>query len=243
MKKVYTMEDVPILYEDNCVLVVCKPQNLPSQADVSGDVDLLTLLKGYVKEKYNKPGEAYVGLVHRLDRPTGGLMVFAKNSKSASRLSEQFKTGDLEKTYFATVLGEPNEPQAQIVSYLKKNALTNKVYVATYSDQGVKRAELTYKTLETFHGVASLLQINLGTGRSHQIRVQLSSQGHPIFGDVKYGGDKLAKGHNLALWAVKLSFLHPVTKQRMVFYSYPPATEPWVKFNMEEHLKLFSDSE
>lgn len=243
MKKQFTMDDVQILHEDNCILVVNKPQNLPSQADNSGDVDLLTLLKGYVKEKYNKPGEVYLGLVHRLDRPTGGVMVFAKNSKSAERLSKQIQDGTMEKTYYSVVCGCPKEKNGTWVNYLKKNPLTNVVYVATYSDEGVKRAELSYNVLQNYHDTVSLVKIKLATGRSHQIRVQFSCRGHAVFGDAKYGGDVLAKGHNLALWAVQLAFDHPVTKERMVFVSYPPQIEPWKRFDLDKHLDVFKDSE
>ena len=148
MSKQFTMDDVKILHEDNSVLVVVKPQNIPSQGDDSGDLDLLTLLKGYIKEKYNKPGEVYLGLVHRLDRPTGGVMVFAKNSKSAARLSQQIVDGVMQKRYLTTVLNCPKERKGELVNYLKKNSLTNNVYVATVGTTGAKRAELKYQVLE-----------------------------------------------------------------------------------------------
>ena len=237
------MDDVTILHEDNSVLVVVKPQNIPSQGDDSGDLDLLSLLKDYVKTKYNKPGNVYLGLVHRLDRPTGGVMVFAKNSKSAERLSKQIVDGTMSKQYLATVVGTPNEPRATLVNYLKKNPLTNTVYVATLGDHDAKRAELSYNVLESYHDVVSLVQVQLGTGRSHQIRVQMANIGCPVFGDVRYGGDSLAKGHNLALWAYRLEFDHPVTHQRMVFVAYPPQIEPWTRFDVAKHLENFSDSD
>ena len=142
MAKVFTMDDVPVLYEDNSVLVVVKPHNLPSQADSSGDLDLLTLLKNYIKDKYAKPGNVYLGLVHRLDRPTGGIMVFAKNSKAAERLCKQITDGEVTKQYLATVTGVPKERKAQLVNYLKKNALTNNVYVATFGDHDARRTYL-----------------------------------------------------------------------------------------------------
>lgn len=242
-KHQFTMDDVPILYEDNSILVVVKPQNIPSQADQSCDLDLLTLLKSYIKDKYNKQGEVYLGLVHRLDRPTGGVMVFARNSKSAARLSQQIRDHEMVKTYLATVLNCPKEQSGQLVNYLKKNALTNTVYVATVGDSDAKRAELTYNVLESFHDVVSLVKVQLGTGRGHQIRVQFSAIGCPLFGDARYGGDALAKGHNLALWAYRLEFLHPVTKERMVFVSYPPEKEPWTRFNIAKYLDIHTDSE
>lgn len=242
-KHQFTMDDVPVLYEDNSVLVVVKPQNMPTQADQSGDLDLLTLLKSYIKQKYNKEGDVYLGLVHRLDRPTGGVMVFARNSKCAARLSEQIRNREVVKTYLATVLNCPKEQSGQLVNYLKKNPLTNMVYVATVGDSEAKRAELTYQVLESFHDVVSLVKVQLGTGRGHQIRVQFSAIGCPLFGDARYGGDALAKGHNLALWAYKLEFVHPVSKEQMVFVSYPPEKEPWTRFNIAKHLDVMKDSE
>ena len=243
MSRTFTMDDVNILHEDNSVLVVVKPQNIPSQADQSGDLDLLTLLKQYIKDKYAKPGNVYLGLVHRLDRPTGGVMVFAKNSKAAERLSKQIVDGDMTKQYLTTVVGVPKEKKGTLVNYLKKNALTNNVYVATFGDHNAKRAELSYELLETYQDTMSLVKVQLGTGRSHQIRVQFSAIGCPVFGDVRYGGDVLAKGANLALWAYRLEFNHPVSKERMVFVAYPPETEPWRRFDVAKYVETFSDSE
>ena len=165
----FTINDVKILHEDNSVLVVVKPQNIPSQADKSRDTDMLTLLKEYVKEKYNKPGNVYLGLVHRLDRPTGGIMVFAKTSKAAERLSKQIADGEMNKNYLTTVVGRPTDSQGTLVNYLKKNSLTNNVYVATVGDHNAKRAELSYITLQSDEQT-SLVKVQLGTGRSHQIR-------------------------------------------------------------------------
>lgn len=242
MSRTFTMNDVTILHEDNSVLVVVKPQNIPSQGDSSGDLDLLTLLKQYIKEKYNKQGNVYLGLVHRLDRPTGGVMVFAKNSKSAERLSKQIVEGTMTKQYLTTVLGRPTDNKGTLVNYLKKNPLTNTVYVATFGDHNAKRAELTYQTLQSAEQT-SLVKVQLGTGRSHQIRVQFSSIGRPVYGDVRYGGDSIApKGTNLALWAYRLEFDHPVSHERMVFVAYPPQIDPWTRFDIAKHLEVFADS-
>ncbi len=241
MSRAFTMDDVSVLHEDNSVLVVVKPQNIPSQADASGDLDLLTLLKQYIKDKYNKPGNVYLGLVHRLDRPTGGVMVFAKNSKAAERLSKQIAEGEMTKQYLATVVGSPREKKGTLVNYLKKNALTNNVYVATFGDHDAKRAELSYEVLETQDRL-SLVKVQLGTGRSHQIRVQFSAISCPVFGDVRYGGD-ITKGCNLALWAYRLEFDHPVTKEHMVFVAYPPVAEPWKRFDLPKYVEQFSDSD
>ncbi len=241
MSRTFTMDDVAILHEDNSVLVVVKPQNIPSQADASGDIDLLTLLKQYIKDKYDKQGNVYLGLVHRLDRPTGGVMVFAKNSKSAERLSKQIVDGEMTKQYLTVTVGVPRERKGVLVNYLKKNALTNNVYVATVGDHGAKRAELSYEVLGTSDNL-SLVKVQLGTGRSHQIRVQFSAINCPVFGDVRYGGD-IQKGVNLSLWAYRLEFYHPVSKERMVFVAYPPQAEPWKRFDLAPFVENFSDSD
>lgn len=225
-----------ILYEDNHVIVVLKPQNVPSQADSSGDKDMLTMVKEYIKEKYNKPGNVYVGLVHRLDRPTGGVMVFAKTSKSASRLTEQFKNKEAEKTYFAVVTNPLKTKQTKLVNYLLKDEKNNIVKVVPMSTEGAKRAELDYTCLEEKDGL-SLLKVKLQTGRGHQIRVQLATIGNPIYGDQKYGKD-MPKA-NLNLFAVELKFKHPTTGDTMVFRAYPPeGLKAWNKFNLEKYLSL-----
>lgn len=231
-------EKLTVLYEDNQIIVVLKPQNMPTQGDSSGDESLLGAVKAYVKEKYDKQGEAFIGLVHRLDRPTGGVMVFARNSKSASRLSEQIKTGAFEKKYLAVVVGTPRDRQARLVNYLKKDEKNNLVTVVPAAYEDAKRAELAYKVVENDDKVA-LVDIKLITGRSHQARVQMQHIGTPIFGDARYGGDKLAKGHNLALWAYELRFYHPVTKMPMVFVAYPPQDKtPWNRFAIDRHVNV-----
>ncbi|MGN1099437.1 MAG: RluA family pseudouridine synthase [Christensenellales bacterium] len=228
------MENINILFEDNHIIVIDKPQNVPVQADSSQDTDLLTELKNYLKVTYNKPGDAYLGLVHRLDRPTGGVMVFAKTSKAASRLCEAIKEGDFEKRYFAVICGEPRMKSDRLTHYLKKNPVTNVTMAVPQLTDGAKKAVLQYKIIGTLKKGVSLAQVDLDTGRSHQIRVQMATIGNPVFGDVKYGGDKLAKGYNLALYSVCLKFTHPVTKQRMVFITYPPVDEmPWKLFETE----------
>lgn len=230
--------NLTVLYEDNQIIVVVKPQNVPTQADSSGDKDLLTMIKEYVKEKYDKPGEVYIGLVHRLDRPTGGVMVFARTSKAAARLQEQMKTGLFEKKYLAVTVGVPRDRQGRLSQYLVKDEKNNMVRVVPAAVEGAKKAELEYKVLEIAGSVA-LVDIRLITGRSHQARVQMQSLGTPIFGDAKYGGDKLAKGHNLALWAYELRFYHPVNKNPFVFKVFPPTDEvPWNVFPVERHIKV-----
>ena len=227
-----------ILYEDNHLIVVLKPQNVPSQGDSTGDKDLLSMVKDYIKETYDKKGEAFAGLVHRLDRPTGGVMVFAKTSKAAARLSEQIKGGSFEKRYLSVVVGAPRDRQARLSDYLFKDEKNNTVKVVPAAIEGAKRAELVYKVLETTPKL-TLVDIKLLTGRSHQARVQMQHIGTPIFGDVRYGGDTLAKGHNLALWAYELRFYHPVTKLPMVFVAYPPLDKtPWKFFEIERHVNV-----
>ncbi len=231
------MEDLTILHEDNHIIVVLKPQNVPSCEDESKDKDLLTMIKEYIKETYNKQGNVYLGLVHRLDRPTGGVMVFAKSSKAAARLSEQMKEGDFEKKYYTVLVGKPREEKATLTHYMKKNVVNNMVYVCPSTVQGAKFAQLDYKVLEYKDGL-SLAEVRLHTGRSHQIRVQMSSIGTPVYGDMRYGGDKAKKGY-LALWAYYLSFTHPVSKERMVFRVQPPKDlRPWDTFDTEKSVTI-----
>ena len=230
-------KELEVLYEDNHIIVVNKPQNIPSQADSSGDEDMLSVVKAYIKEKYNKPGNVYVGLVHRLDRPTGGVMVFAKTSKAASRLSEQFKTDDVHKTYFCVVKGIPKQKSGRLTHFLKKDEKENKVVVVPQLTGGAKRAELDYEVLESVKGY-SLVRVNLITGRSHQVRVQMQTIGTPIYGDVKYGGEDMPKGL-LNLYAVTLVLDHPTTKEKLRFIVYPPEqTSMWKLFNLEKYLQV-----
>lgn len=221
-----------IVYEDNHLLVIIKPHNIGVQEDESKDDDLLNLLKNYIKVRDKKPNNVFLGLVHRLDRPTGGLMVFAKTSKCASRLSEQLKNHDLKKTYLCVVLGKIKNKSGHLECFLQKDEKTNTVRLATPSDFGAKEAKLDYEVLGEVAGF-SLIKVNLLTGRSHQIRVQMSKQLNAvIFGDFKYG-DKAHKS-NLALWAYELKFNHPITKELMTFKVYPDVSVlPWKLFKRE----------
>ena len=175
-----------VIYEDNQILVVIKPQNIPTQADSSNDKDLLTMCKEYIKEKYNKPGEVYLGMVHRLDRPTGGIVCFARTSKAANRLCEAIKNGEFKKTYLTVVNGRPKNNEDRLVHYLKKDTINNMVSIATSTEEGSKEAILDYKVLNN-SDKKSLLNIELETGRGHQIRVQMKSMNTPVVGDRKYG--------------------------------------------------------
>lgn len=230
--------DINIVYEDNHILVVVKPQNVSTCGDESGDDNLLDMLKKYLVEKYNKPGEAYLGLVHRLDRPTGGVMVFAKTSKAASRLSESIRNGEFDKRYLAVTCGTPREKRAILKNALYKDEKKNLVYCVPLTTEGAKIAVMEYKLIEAKKEIA-LLDIKLVTGRSHQARVQLATLTTPIFGDYKYGQGKSPIGYNLALWAYELRFPHPTTKEIMVFRVYPPVEEvPWKFFDINTKLAI-----
>ncbi len=225
-----------VLYEDNHLLVVLKEQNLACCPDDSGDDNLLDLLKEDLRVRYQKPGNVYLGLVHRLDRPTGGVMVFAKTSKAAARLSLQMKAGDFVKRYLAVLVGAPETKAARLSNYLKKNPVNNTVYLSTPGTDGAKLAVLDYRVLEEKSGLA-LTDILLHTGRSHQIRVQMEGISHPVYGDLRYGGERAKKG-KLALWAYSLSFSHPVTHERMRFMAEPPKDEtPWKFFDVSSAVK------
>ena len=231
------MNDLTILYEDNHIIVVLKPQGVPTCGDESGDDSLLEAVRRYVKVTYEKPGNVYIGLIHRLDRPTGGVMVFANTSKAASRLAEQMRGGDFEKKYFAVLVGVPKEKHATLVNYLKKNPVNNMVYICPQTTDGAKMASLEYNILEEKGGY-SLADIKLHTGRTHQIRVQMAGQGTPVYGDMRYGGENAKKG-NLALWAYSLSFTHPVTKERLRFMAEPPENQlPWKVFDISKPFDL-----
>lgn len=213
----------PILYEDNHLLVVEKPVNVPVQADVTGDDDLLSMCRRYIKEAYNKPGEAFVALVHRLDRPVGGVMVFARTSKAAARLTAQFKGHTAKKRYAAVVEGCPPAGR-RLVDYLLKDERTHSSAVVPEGTEGAKRAELRYQKLAECGGRA-LLDIELFTGRPHQIRVQLAHDGYPILGDQRY--NPAAKpGTQICLWAYALTIQHPTLGEEMTFFSLPGAASP-----------------
>lgn len=222
------MMQIKILYEDNHLLVVVKPPNIPVQGDISGDLDLLTLLKDDIKIRYNKPGNVFLGLVHRLDRPVGGVMIFAKTSKAASRLSEQIREHEMGKIYLCVVQGCPENLKGRLDDHLLKDTKVNVVSVVEPGTPGSKQAILDYEVIGRTEGI-SLNKVNLLTGRSHQIRVQMANNGTPLFGDTKYGHPG-NKEHQLALWSYELSVFHPVTKERMTFTSSPPDQYPWNLF-------------
>ena len=205
------VKNLNVLYEDNHLIVVEKPINVPTCEDESKDFDLLTIVKNYLKLKYNKPGNVYLGLIHRLDRPVGGVMVFAKTSKAASRLSEQIRNNEIEKKYYAVVIGVPKEKEGKFEDYLLKDSKINKVEI----NKNGKYALLQYKLIASKDEL-SLVEIKLHTGRSHQIRVQFASRNLPLFGDQKY--NKKANVHEqIALYSHFLLFKHPITKEVLTF--------------------------
>ena len=209
------MTDLNILYEDNHIIVVVKPFNVLSQGDDTNDKDMLTIIKEYLKEKYNKPGNVYLGLVHRLDRPVGGVMVFAKTSKAASRLSELVRIGALHKNYLAIVHGKTLDKEL-LVDKISKDEKTNNSYIDL---ENGKESKLIYKTLYYDKDKdLSLIDVDLMTGRHHQIRLQMSNRGFPLYGDQRYG---LGEKAQIALFAYKLKFIHPVTKEEMEFKYLP----------------------
>jgi 23S rRNA pseudouridine1911/1915/1917 synthase len=220
------MSSIPVIYEDNHILVVVKPVNMPTQADDSRDPDLLNELKADLKTRHSKPGNVYLGLVHRLDRPVGGVMVFAKTSKAASRLSDTVRKRQLGKTYLAVVHGKPKQPQGRLTHWLLKDSMTNTVTVTPAGQAGAKEAILDYLTLGSADGL-SLIKVKLHTGRSHQIRVQLAAIGCPLYGDQRYGSGVNKPGQQLALWSTGLAFEHPTLKETVSFRSVPPEQHPW----------------
>lgn len=224
------MQKLNVIFEDNHIIVIEKPVNVPSQSDKTEDLDMLTILKKYLKEKYNKPGEVYTGLIHRLDRPVGGVMVFAKTSKAASRLSEQVRNKEFLKKYLAIVDGKLKNDEGILEDYLLKNEKNNMSKVVKEGTKNSKYANLEYKVL--FYNELtnlSLLEIKLNTGRHHQIRVQLANLGNSICGDQKYG--TRGRGKQINLWAYEIKIKHPISKEELTFKCLPRPEGSWVLLN------------
>ena len=220
---------IPVLYEDNHLLVVEKPANLPTQADSSGDPDLLTILKDYIGRKYNKPGAVYLGLVHRLDRPVGGVMVFARTSKAAARLSEAFRIHAQDRRYLAVAEGAFDAP-LELTDHLLKDARTGTVRAVAANTPGAKEARLVSRPLAARDGL-TLTDVQLFTGRAHQIRVQHAHAGHPLGCDMRYGRGE--PGRQIALWAYRLIVDHPTRHEKLRFASRPPRAGAWMRFENE----------
>ncbi|MCB9201995.1 MAG: RNA pseudouridine synthase [Flavobacteriales bacterium] len=221
-----------IVYEDNHLLVISKKPSQLVQGDKTGDVCLIDELKQYLKEKHNKLGNVYLGLVHRIDRPTSGLVIFAKTSKALTRLNEMIKKREIKKTYLAVVKQVEIPKQGELIHYLKKNQKNNRAIVFPNPTEEAKKAVLHYnviKNLDTY----MILEIDLETGRHHQIRAQLSKIGIPIKGDVKYGFQRANTDKSIHLNARKLEFIHPVTKETMILYSQLPDDILWNQIKNE----------
>ncbi len=215
-----------VLYEDNHLLVVEKPYGVPSQADASGDDDMLSICKNYIKHKYQKPGKVYLGLVHRLDRPTSGVMVFARTSKAAARLSKQLQAGGFKKTYMAVLTRQPPQQAGELIDYLLKNEPTRIASVVEVSTPGAKKAMLRYEMLEAKDSL-TLVKVKLITGRFHQIRAQFDNIGCSVYGDMKYGKRNVKA--QLALFACEICLNHPTKGERMCF-SLTPKHPPFDLF-------------
>ena len=218
---------VKVLYEDNHIIVAIKPAGVLSQSDGSPAPDMLTIIKAYIKEEYSKPGEVYLGLVHRLDRPVSGVMVFARTSKAASRLSEQIRTRKVEKIYRCVVNGVL-EGEGRLENFISKDEDKNIVTVSDKEKPRFKASYLDYRALASKDGI-TMVEVKLGTGRSHQIRAQMSHAGYPLIGDQKYG-DKDKRCKDIALEAYKLSFEHPVKREFITFEAPIPSGYPWNLF-------------
>lgn len=219
-----------ILYEDNHLLVVNKPALLPTMGVPDGTPSLLTLAKDYIGRKYNKPGNVYLGIVSRLDAPVTGVIVLARTSKAAARLTEQFREGDVDKSYWAVVHGRPHPASGELTDWLRKDERHRKMHVAAENAAGAKLARLSYRTLANLGG-DTLVEVRLVTGRKHQIRLQFASRDHAIVGDRKYGSTApFSRG--IALHARQLALLHPVRKTPLHFEA--PLPDSWARFGIDE---------
>ena len=218
-----------VLYEDNHIIIVYKQSGEIVQGDKTGDKPLSETIKEWIKQKYAKPGNVFLGVVHRLDRPVSGIVVFAKTSKALSRLNNMFRNGEVRKTYWAMVQTAPNMPEATLTNWLVRNEKQNKSYVYNNEMPNAKQAMLKYKTIgQTEH--YTLLEVNLLTGRHHQIRCQLAAMGCPIKGDLKYGARRSNPDGSISLLSHKVEFIHPVSKQKIVVVSPLPTEKVWDNF-------------
>ncbi len=224
-------KDIPaILYEDNHIIIVNKRSSDLVQGDSTGDEPLDDIVRAYIKDKYNKPGDVFLGVVHRLDRPVSGCVVYARTSKALSRLSELFRTRDVRKTYWAIVSERPPAEEGTISNYLKKNEPQNKSYVYDKEVKGSKLAELSYRVLSRSEKYY-LIEVDLMTGRHHQIRAQLASAGCPIKGDLKYGSKRSNEGGGISLHSRRISFVHPVKNEEITVEAPLPDDRIWKLFS------------
>ena len=219
-----------VLYEDNHIIAVNKTCNEIVQGDKTGDTPLSETVKAYIKDKYNKPGEVFLGVTHRLDRPTSGVVLFARTSKALTRLNEMFKSHEqIQKTYWAIVQGCPKLPEARLENWLTRNEQLNKSFIAKPNAKEAKQAILTYKTLVRGENY-TLLEVNLETGRHHQIRCQLAAIGCPVKGDLKYGAKRSNPDGGICLHARKIAFIHPVSKENICITAPVPNDSLWQQF-------------
>lgn len=225
-KIISTPQNLQVLHEDNHLIIVNKRPGDIVQGDKTGDVPLSEVVKEYIKIKYNKPGNVYLGVVHRLDRPTSGIVVFAKTSKALPRLNKLFKEKDAKKTYWAIIKNPPPKQEDTLVHYMKRNPKQNKSYAHIKEVPDSKKAILDYRVLKHLN-IYYLLEIDLHTGRHHQIRSQMSAIGCPIKGDLKYGFDRSNKDASIHLHARKLIFIHPVKKEKLEILAPPPKDPLW----------------
>ena len=223
-----------VLYEDNHLIIVSKSAGEIVQGDKTGDTPLCEVVKAYIKQRYAKPGEVFLGVVHRLDRPVSGVCVFARTSKALGRMNDLFRQGNVQKTYWALVQQAPRESEATLTHYLIRNEQKNKSYAYDYERPGAKRAVLDYRLLghsDHYH----LLEVHLHTGRHHQIRCQLAAIGCPIRGDLKYGAARSNPDGSISLHARSIRFEHPVSHLPIYVEAPPPTEGPWRSFGSEEH--------
>lgn len=225
-KIISTPQNLQVLYEDNHVIIVNKRPGDIVQGDKTGDAPLSEVVKEYIKEKYKKPGNVYLGVVHRLDRPTSGIVLFARTSKALPRLNKLFKEKEAKKTYWAVVKNPPPDTAGSLIHYLKRNPKQNKSYAHIKEVPESKKAILDYRILKKLDNYF-LLEIDLHTGRHHQIRSQLSAIGCPIKGDLKYGFDRSNKDASIHLHARKLAFIHPVSNDQIEVVANPPNDAIW----------------
>jgi 23S rRNA pseudouridine1911/1915/1917 synthase len=224
-------KDIPaILYEDNHIIIVNKRSSDLVQGDGTGDEPLDDIVRAYIKEKYNKPGDVFLGVVHRLDRPVSGCVVYARTSKALSRMSELFRTRDVRKTYWAIVSERPPAEEGTLSNYLKKNEPQNKSYVYEKEVKGSKLAELSYRVLSRSEKYY-LIEVDLQTGRHHQIRAQLAAAGCPIKGDLKYGSKRSNEGGGISLHSRRISFVHPVKNEEIKVEAPLPDDRIWKLFS------------
>jgi 23S rRNA pseudouridine1911/1915/1917 synthase len=222
--------DLKILYEDNHLLGVFKPGGVLVQGDSTGDVTLLDISKTYIKNKYGKPGNVFLGLVHRLDRPVSGVVLFARTSKAASRLTNEFRLRRVEKIYYAVVSGQVGNDEGELVAYIERVRKSSRIAAA--DSEGAKEAVMAFGVLDRKAGL-TLLELRPKTGRHHQLRLQLSDMGHPIIGDLKYGACEPLSDKTIALHAGRLAVKHPTKNEIVRLAALPPSSYPWNKFKLD----------